>query len=561
MRSLWTDDHSAGYSTDNGGQKGHMRRNTHLLYAILFVLMNCCTVAAQERPIVVGNELDQYVRLLEIQGKIIGMPLLFRPLTVRNVMGGLRTDSSHVWQERYALASALVHSGPRLTPILPVVDFVYNSTYPRSENDGALWASRGLSAQVSGGAALNWGPVTATIFPTIYHTQNKDFDLAPVPFSDRTKYAYPWSSDIDFPQRFGGNAITEFDWGQSGVRLDAGAFTAGLTTENMWWGPAFMNPIIMSNTGPGFPHIDVGTGHPVSTPIGPLETRIIWGQLRESDYFDSDPQNQRRFFNGVTLALNPRFLPGLTIGVTRILYQTWPTTGIGTGEIFDIFSRFFARGDLDTLPDGRVVNDPTDQILSLVFRWIMPESNFEAYVEWSRNDFNADLRDLALEPDHSRNYSIGFQKAFSTESGTTRLRAEFTTLGRAATFQTRLLGTIYLHNIATQGYTHRGQLIGAGIGPGSQSQYVGVDRYTTSGRWGVYLQRVRFNDDYFFDNFPNRLNHDVEFTLGTSMLRFLGDVDLGVAVELSRRLNWQYVLELDVSNLKLRLSIGWRGDR
>ena len=110
---------------------------------------------------------------------------------------------------------------------------------------------------------------------------------------------------------------------------------------------------------------------------------------------------------------------------------------------------------------------------------------------------------------------------------------------------------------------HSGSIVnipsGAAIGPGGQSQYLGIDRYTNTGRWGVFIQRVRFNDDYYFANFTTRSNHDVEITLGASVLRFAGDLDIAGSLEVSRRLNWNFVLENDVTNVKLGLRVGWRG--
>ena len=54
--------------------------------------------------------------------------------------------------------------------------------------------------------------------------------------------------------------------------------------------------------------------------------------------------------------------------------------------------------------------------------------------------------------------------------------------------------TFYVHTAAVEGYTNLGQLLGAAIGPGSNSQFLGLDRYTSRGRWGVFFERVRYDD-------------------------------------------------------------------
>ena len=140
------------------------------------------------------------------------------------------------------------------------------------------------------------------------------------------------------------------------------------------------------------------------------------------------------------------------------------------------------------------------------------------------------------------------------------LRFEHTTLGHSATERIRSSGSFYTHPLGPQGYTHKGQLVGSALGPGGQGQYLGVDRYTDQGRWGVFLRRVRFNDDFYFRSFSNRDSQDAEVSVGGSIYRFVGDLDVGAQVELSRRFNWNFVAGNDVTNLTLGLTLEWRGD-
>lgn len=525
----------------------------------------CCSTGAvaQSASLVPTSEYARYLWYLEVARGSVHSPLVFRSHSaIRSALahGGERLGS-HAWGHRYDNPTAPAPSGKvSVAPIHPTAIAVYNSEYPRGVNDGAVWAGKGLTTSLTGGVEIRWGPLTGTVLPTVFSSANHDFPTAPVTFSDRHELAYAWNRNIDWPQRMGTSSITEFDWGQSGIRLDLGGFTTGFTTENMSWGPSFQNPIIMSTAAPGFPHLDLGTGRPVETRIGRLEVRAIWGQLQESDYFDSDPENDKRYITGLALGYEPSFLPGLRVGLTRVLYQTWPENGLGAGEIFDFFGEFFNRGIADTLPDGTVTNDPTDQMVSAIVQWSFPEAGFQVYLEWARGDFNTGLRDLTLEPEHTRAYTLGFQKTLSSSGGDFLLRAEHTTLGNPATRFVRGGQTLYTHNIAEGGYTHKGQLVGAAIGPAGQSQFLGLDRYMHSGRWGVFLQRVRFNDDYYFDNFDRRNFHDTEITIGGSMYRFLGPVDAGVELQLNRRLNWHYVLRNDATNVRLQFNVGWRGE-
>jgi hypothetical protein len=423
-----------------------------------------------------------------------------------------------------------------------------------------------LSSIISGGGELRWGHLTARLYPSLTYSQNASFPLASGPGTGNSKYAYPWESGIDFPQRFGTSPIASIDPGQSEIRLDYGAFTIGFSTENLWWGPAFRNPIIMSDAAPGFPHLDLGTGRPIHTRAGDIEIRLLSGELTRSAYFGPDSVSGRRILNGLTVGYRPSFMPGLTLGLTRVLYHEWPKGGVTLGDFDDTFSQIFNAGHRNA--SGELVNNNSDQLASVTARWVLPESGAEFYLEYARGDFAGSLRDLLLEPDHSRAYTIGFQKTLPASSGAYVLRAENTTLGQTQTVLLRVTGlglgalgggAIYTHSQVTEGYTNDGQLLGAPIGPGSNSQYLGLDRYTSHGRYGVFLERIRYDDDYAWgalENVPSGyLSQETDLTLGLNMFRFAHDFDWGLALELTDELNRYFMLEHDIPNVKLSFNI------
>jgi hypothetical protein len=238
-----------------------------------------------------------------------------------------------------------------------------------------------------------------------------------------------------------------------------------------------------------------------------------------------------------------------------VLYTHWDSA-LRVVDFVDVFQPFFKRQiATSTDPEG---NDDRDQLLSLIARWVIPEGGFEAYVEWGRNDHNTELRDFLLEPDHSQAYTIGVGKNVPSDSGIVHLRAEWTHLGRSPTFQVRATPSYYAHHLVRAGYTEKGQILGAGIGPGSDSQYLSVDRYHSRGRWGVFAQRVRFDEDTYYRLYGTtrrREGHNVELTIGGSMLHFVGQAELGIGVELSRELNRHYVIRNDATNLGATLRV------
>ncbi len=196
--------------------------------------------------------------------------------------------------------------------------------------------------ELSGGAVGRLGPVTVAIQPSLIYTENRSFPLASsLPIPTRSLFANPWyprrgigGQSIDLPQRFGSEDFWTIDLGPSYVRADLGPAAVGFSNQNMWWGPAMRNAIVLSDNAPGFLHAFLGTSSPTSIAIGRVEARWIWGRLAESEYFDSDPTNDRRFVTGLVLGFVPKPLPGLHLGAARLFYELIPAGGSSSPSTF-----------------------------------------------------------------------------------------------------------------------------------------------------------------------------------------------------------------------------------
>lgn len=521
-------------------------------WLVLVVTIAHLPPARAQEPVRVGSEVDHYLRILELDGAIRPRPT-WRPAAAPPV-----ADSTHPWSHRLA---APARPSPRdiRVGLLPVEGTGgFSSTFPVSRNDGALWSGRGFSGIISAGALFQGGPVTVRLQPELLGVQNRAYVHPLSPFAGRFVLAYPWNDNIDWPSRQGFDPYWRVGWGESEVRLAVGPVTAALSHESLWWGPGERNAIMMSNTAGGFPHVDVGTARPVPTAIGEFELRGLWGALDESPFFDSIPGNDTRFLAGLVFGYRPSFLPGLSLGFMRVLYQEWPAGGLAARHLTGPFSRLFDPGPADGSS-----NDLTDQLAALTGRWVLPSSQFELYFEWARDDFSGNLRDFLVEPNHAGVYTLGVQKLLGRRTARWRVVGEVTALGRSASYQARSAsgGTVYTHARVSQGYTHRGQLLGAAIGPAANSQFVGVDRYAAWGRWGLFLERVRYNDDFFYDRFRilgiSYEGRPVDLTVGGSVLRFTRGLDLSGRVELTYRLNRDYRRADDVVNLQVGLSGTW----
>jgi len=115
-------------------------------------------------------------------------------------------------------------------------------------------------------------------------------------------------------------------------------------------------------------------------------------------------------------------------------------------------------------------------------------------------------------------------------------------------------GSYYIHNVVKQGYTHLGQIMGAAIGPGSNSQFLQVNYYTQWGYIGACIQRIAYDQDYYFANFTVPDNENVEWIVGVDGVVFLTGLDLGFKLSVSDNWNRNYDKDNDVWNLYGKLS-------
>jgi hypothetical protein len=319
------------------------------------------------------------------------------------------------------------------------------------------------------------------------------------------------------PLRFGDRGLQRIDAGQSSVVVRVGRAEIGVATENEWWGPGVRNALILSSNAPGFPHAFLRTAAPIDTRVGAFEARWLVGGLAESPYFDTDPENDLRSISLLALTWQPRWERDLTLGVARAVFAPASDWNAVAGS----FSQVFAN----VPPFDAAKPSERDQLLSLFFRWVFPADGFEAYAEWARADQPVSLRDFLLAPNHSQAYTLGLQWAGNEVTpwrtrarGRVRVRGEVSFLEQSTTFRMRPIGTWYTSPRVVQGYTNRGQALGAAIGPGASSQYVGVDYLAAAWQVGVFAERIRsFEDAHSVDPGSGFCNHDVSALPGAAM--------------------------------------------
>jgi hypothetical protein len=408
--------------------------------------------------------------------------------------------------------------------IVPAFWIFLNSALPSGENDGALWAGKGPNARVITGVDGAFGPLRITLLPELAYSSNEFFEYAqlraPAIPPARSPYSSPWNNvpvSIDAPPRFGPSKTSRMAPGQSSVSLRAGGMEFGLTTENEWWGPGVRTAIVLSDNAEGFPRAFLKTSSPYATRLGTFDARLTWGGLSESKYFDTDPSNDLRYWSAFAATWTPKLEPDLTLGIARAVYanaEGWGSVAARPLHAFLPARRSPAKSIVDSsFTPGR------DQIFSLFGRWVFPGYGFEAYGELARAELPSSLRDLLEDPGHSQGYTFGFQWIGApTRAGKVRVQAEHSFLEKDPSFARRPVESLYTSRSVQQGYTNRGQVIGAGMGQGSSGEWLATDLIGSRFTVGGFIARTRFNNDaYFLQPFPfggGHCEHDVTLMPG-----------------------------------------------
>lgn len=500
-----------------------------------------------------GGELENYLRYLQTLGVVAPYPWGLRAFSPSEIDRLLPADTAHPWAARYDLAPQALR-GATLDWVAPTASVRVNSTFPYGFNDGPIWAGRGVTLAAQSGVAVRWGVLSLTVAPLLFAAQNAGFRLMANGESGPLAYADGVTpGQIDRPQRFGSGVYARLDPGQSTVRLDWRALAVGVTTANQYWGPATESPIMLGNNAAGFPHAFVGTAHPVDLWLLRVHGRIVWGRLTQSPFSPETESGGVRFGTGFNVVLTSRWVPGVEVGVTRLSHQAWPAGGPRLSDLFRLL------GSQQTANAAGLIDD--NQLASAYFRWVLPRSGFEVYGEYGRDDYNMNLRDFILEPDHIGGYTIGLRKVMRRAANRLlAVRAEVQNLQFSVLAQGRGWAPFYTHTTQRQGHTQNGQVLGSDAGPGGAGAVVAVESYSPSGRWTWSWNRIlrRQRGDFLQTGQPDLSGLDVQHALAVERLVFRGRYDFLVRGAAVYELNRDFRGDAFNLNLSLGARIGLR---
>jgi len=477
---------------------------------------------------------EDYYEFLAMEGLTERPALNYR--TLSDSVWSVDADISHLWQGQNLGTWYPLFGSVSMKAYGPELFMSGNTTTPYGQNDGVLWQGRGFNALLKGGVRFEGYGVELTLLPHFAFSQNVEFDYIQSAYSGTEfagkaeKYGYYGVWGVDAPQRFGDEPFFDWDFGDSEIRYTWRTLTVGFGTQPIWLGPSQLNPIIHSNNAASYPKLDIGLRRQrmviprVGWYIGDIEFRAWWGYLSESDYFDNDSSNDHNLITGVSIAYGfPSILRGLTIGFNRIMLSKWDKMNFGSTLtlLLPFMDGWMGFG-----------SDEEDQRASIIVDYLLPAAGVNVYFEWARNDYSPIINYVIRYPFHTQGYTLGLKKALPiTGILKGEIVLEVTNIECSQDYDRVIpwYSTFYAHHIITQGHTNRGQWLGAGIGTGGNSQYLGFKLYFPKGYGNLFLQRRNPDLDYtwFIDSKKYENVHIAEhsirafFDIGISGLYYI----------------------------------------
>ena len=514
------------------------------------------------------SHLESIFRRAQLLKKIDStLSFSLRPLNIGNK--GINIEQSIFDKKKYSPTILYFLKNKGEIKILPL-DFNINfsSHHPYNRNNGSMIPAKGYQHLISTGFFAEIGPLSIQFKPEFIYAENKDY---PGFWNDH--YDVIWErryrlwNQADLPERFGKTNFNENYLGQSSIRLNYKGVSIGISSENIWWGPSIRNSIMMSNHAKGFNHITFNTLRPLNTPIGSFEWQLVSGRLESSGFLP--PQHLRqyngrtnfiprvnqmgypdwRYFQGLSFAFSPKWIPGLSVGAIRWVQmysalvegKYWWMEG-GT-NYFPVFKNIFRKNDVNEVAEAQI-----DQAAGFFFRWLWTDSMAEIYGEFYYNDSKQNLRDLITDSDHSRAFTIGLNKLFNTNKKNSyyEVKWEWTQLEQTGSRKVRDAGSWYMHYRVYDGYTNRGEVLGAGIGPGSNSQFISISKINERSKIGLAFETIDNDNDFYYYAFADSSDYRrywKDFNFHINFDKEFENFWASINLIFSRSLNYQWELE------------------
>ena len=387
-----------------------------------------------------------------------------------------------------------------------------NSFLPLSFNDGNMYPASGWQERYSYGVNLKLLIFDINYQPEKLVVENQTQEYYRGNTQDGNfmfKYFAMVGNNIDNFRQFGYDRIEETTLGQSRAGIKFKYISAGVSNENIWWGPGKRNSLVFTNNAAGFKHYYLKTVEPIKTYIGSFELAGVVGKLDTTKYTEIDQELlnacrpckvfknlDEREIDGITINFQPKWVPNFYIGYaySRQFYRHAISK---LGDTVNFFSKDLSK----------------QEVGSLIFRFAMPEDHAEFYGElglpnespWPWKFFKERMRPA---------FVFGATKLVPLKlfDSYISLNVEFTQLQlmnprdilyEGYPFAGGKPNSWYTSSIIRQGWSNNGQLMGASIGPGSNSQTISVSWNKGYNKIGIFVERAVYNNDFYYATYYN----------------------------------------------------------
>lgn len=548
--------------------------NNFIMKRLFYTFLTCWVLSGTSAQVVHSDRMRELLRVGQLAGSTVQAPAMM--VNTNQVSGGV-LDSLLSVQKTVRWKTKGLELG--FVPLQ--LTYQYHDKQPFEWNGGALLPSRGHQLLGSVGVYAKLGKnLHLQIAPEWTTAENRDFEgfsqqLGERAWADRYRF---WNTS-DIPQQFGSGEQTSVLPGQSFIEYRTKNLSFGVSTQNLWWGPGFRNALVMSSNAPGFLHWSIKTHQPIRTRIGNFEGQAIGGRLEASGIlpprinsafngaFVYQPKtDQDRYMTGMILTWNPKWTSGLYVGLAKASY-------LYTGDLSNPLDALPLQGFFGNKLTGTEKSGKKASLGSLFVRYVMPKEKVELYVEFGRKDRAILPWDLLQASSIRRAYVAGINKLFSVAGGAhLQFQAEFTQMQAPTAELIRSPDSWYTHNYVRHGYTHKGRSLGAGIGPGSNSQTFALHWVKGLKRIGFQFERVRYNSDFYYLAYEYLQDFRRHWIDLAGMLKVdwpIGPVFISGQAGLVRSYNYQWlIIQIDpndffargneVLNFTGRLGVGWR---
>lgn len=407
----------------------------------------------------------------------------------------------------------------------PRARVTFSGGAPDARGDGAAFSGNGFDALLSAGLQGSFGRLHFSVLPELVFGSNGERQTFPSGDPARDPFASPFyhgQFSADLPSRTGAGRYLRLAPGESGLWWTGQRAFVGLLSATPRWGPdAFGEGLVLGSSAPGLPRVEVA--YAWRPALGTVRVRWFGGVASESPWFDDDHHNDSRVVAGARVEVARG--AHIAVGAARtVMSAAGRAKGVAALQPF-------TRG--------------TDSTIEMLSADLVLRDSRAGMMVWLELLRQAPLRNagqFARQPTEGLALRGGLeQRLVRTDAAAWVGTLEFVRLNQSGARSDVIPNDLYTSPTVTHGWTHLGQPLGAGLGPGGQRQFALLERRGAAWTLGAFAERVRWNGDAMFrQGSPGSDRHDVTLQAGISAGRRIGAQEVTATLSVGRRLNYLF---------------------